>query len=504
MANNVYGGPGNDYLVGTSGQDVIIGYSGDDTLIGGGGNDILWGSYGKNLLIGGDGDDWYNLLNSDENVIVEEAGQGVDKVTSYSAMYFLGANLENLSMSGSVPSVGIGNSLNNDIRIYTAGGSLWGEAGNDTLKGNTAADALNGGEGSDRLSGGGGDDFLQGDAMYGTPTLLNSGADTLYGDAGNDTLNGQGDLDSLFGGEGNDYYIDDDAGDVIVEIAGQGTDTLATSASYVELQANVENLALASPEWHIAIGNELNNLVDDGAGDGVVSAEQGSDTVRAGAGDDVILGGDGSDRLEGAAGNDQLEGDSSFLFGDMLSPGSDTLVGGAGNDVLLGQAGDDSLFGDAESAGQASISGSDSYDGGAGNDVLFDSSTTSADSYSWGQGQGNDTVTDLGGSADSLAISGQLTRGNVWLTHVANTQDLRVNLIGSTDSVVVKGFFATTSGQAAGAGAVESLTLANGNVLMTGSVACQQLIQAMSSMAPPAAVTSTPLAINTLIANAWA
>ena len=53
----LYGGPGNDTLVGGNGDDILSGGPGDDTITGGRGNDILIGGPGQDHLDGGGGGD---------------------------------------------------------------------------------------------------------------------------------------------------------------------------------------------------------------------------------------------------------------------------------------------------------------------------------------------------------------------------------------------------------------------------------------------------------------
>jgi Ca2+-binding RTX toxin-like protein len=89
---------------------------------------------------------------------------------------------------------------------------LFGESGNDTLKGGFADDYLWGGSGNDEMRGNGGNDFLAGgltslfnlisddDVMHG-----GAGNDRLFGVYGNDRLFGEGGYDILSGGAGRDY-----------------------------------------------------------------------------------------------------------------------------------------------------------------------------------------------------------------------------------------------------------------------------------------------------------
>ena len=53
----VFGGPGDDLLIGSHADDVLDGGDGSDELRGRGGDDVLYGGVGADLLIGGRGDD---------------------------------------------------------------------------------------------------------------------------------------------------------------------------------------------------------------------------------------------------------------------------------------------------------------------------------------------------------------------------------------------------------------------------------------------------------------
>ena len=85
----------------------------------------------------------------------------------------------------------------------------------------------------------------------------------------------------MIGGTGNDIYVVDAAGDVVTELAGQGTDTVQSSVSYT-LGADVENLQLTGAAAINATGNALDNLLTGNSGNNVLSG---------GAGDDTMIGG---------------------------------------------------------------------------------------------------------------------------------------------------------------------------------------------------------------------
>ncbi|MDF3606198.1 hypothetical protein PE067_08675 [Paracoccus sp. DMF-8] len=129
------------------------------------------------------------------------------------------------------------------------------------------------------------------------------GNDTLNGGAGADTLNGGAGADRMLGGLGNDIYIVDNAGDRVIELAGQGTDTVRSTVNFT-LGANVENLVLLGNGDLAGTGNALSNSITGNAGDNILRGGLGADILNGGAGDDRLTGGLGADRLTGGAGAD--------------------------------------------------------------------------------------------------------------------------------------------------------------------------------------------------------
>ncbi|MGO4389634.1 Ig-like domain-containing protein [Microvirga sp. 2YAF29] len=138
----------NDIISFSNGSgNLLEGKGGDDRLFGGDGGDTLDGGEGADILWGGIGNDTY-FIDDEGDEIAESEDEGEDHVISLIS-YTLGDHLEHLTLLGSQPFTGIGNSLDNRI---TSG------EGNDTLEGGLGNDTLSGGAGNDLLDGGDGDD----------------------------------------------------------------------------------------------------------------------------------------------------------------------------------------------------------------------------------------------------------------------------------------------------------------------------------------------------------
>lgn len=97
-----------------------------------------------------------------------------------------------------------------------------------------------------------------------------AGADSLLGTAGDDIISGgatdieataSDGVDTMEGGAGNDIYIVKNTTDVIVELIGEGIDTVWTTASYT-LGAEVENIAASGTATTTLTGNAKDNILD--------------------------------------------------------------------------------------------------------------------------------------------------------------------------------------------------------------------------------------------------
>jgi Ca2+-binding RTX toxin-like protein len=409
--DTVDGGIGNDSVVGGHGLDQIVGGDGNDTLDGVAleeeGNLGQW-ELTADTLSGGLGDDEYRVDNAGD--VLSDAG-GLDTVAAADMNWTLGPGFENLVLNNSVgegSQTGIGNELDNFIRVAWAGSRIEGRGGNDTIVG-----AGNDG-GSNTLLGEEGNDSLVG-AQW---------EDVLNGGAGDDTLNGRDFDDTLTGGTGSDSFVfdlrPDDFGfneDVITDFA-SGVDRLRIDARAMPELGASGTLASGDPRFHAAAGATAAHDGDDRLvydtssgrfffdSDGIggeaarllATLPSGTGGATLVAGDITVENGSSAPGNTGTAGNDSING----------SAANDTLSGLGGNDTLRGLAGNDSLDGGNDI---------DSLDGGTGNDTLTGGAALDRFVFSVAPGSANaDVITDFAApssvigapSADALVFDGSI------------------------------------------------------------------------------------------------
>ncbi|BAU16070.1 hypothetical protein LEP3755_66370 (plasmid) [Leptolyngbya sp. NIES-3755] len=230
---------------------------------------------------------------------------------------------------------------------------------------------------------------------------------SLTGTAGNDSLIGSTTNDTLSGRTGNDYLDGRGGADTYLFSRGDGHDTIDDNSNDTSIdQLLFSGTGLTSTNVVVTRVGDSNDLRISfgGTSDAVTLKKQvygggnslnyGVERVRFSNG--VIWTEEqlwNSYLTQGATSNDRLQGTNL----------SNTLRGGLGNDYLDGQAG--------------------------------------ADIYLFSRGDGHDTIDDSSNdsSIDQLVFSGTgLTAGNVIVTRLGDSNDLRISFGGTSDAVTLK------------------------------------------------------------------
>ena len=338
-----------------------------------------------------------------DDLVVEAINAGTDTVQS-GITYTLTNNVENLTLTGTTVINGTGNVLNN------------------VLVGNSAANTLSGDAGTDTLIGGAGDDTYVVDNTLDVVTeALNEGTDLIQssitytlsanvenlwltgtaaingtGNALNNVLTGNSAANTLAGGAGNDTYVIG-MGDLVVEAAGAGTDTVQSGTTYT-LTNNVENLTLTGTTAINATGNVLNNVLLGNSAANTLSGDAGADTLIGGAGDDTYVVDNTLDVVTEALneGTDLIQSSITYTLGanveNLWLTGTAAIngTGNALNNVLTGNSAANTLAGGA---------GNDTYVIGIG-DLVVEAADAGTDTVQSG------TTYTLTSNVENLTLTG--------------------------------------------------------------------------------------------------
>lgn len=251
---NVFGGSGDDHIVGNGSANVLSpGPHGDDTLEGGAGIDTIdysaqWEATGGLTIDLDANDDGV----ADDQTSVDDATSAIDVISGFE--------------------------------------NVIGTEFADTIEGSDGPNLLEGQGGADAVYGKGGDDrFLEGsDRQYVLPSN-----DLLDGGPGTDTV------EYAFGPGGflpASICIDLDHGDAPTP-----------SCTSEDAISGMENL-IGGGSDDIILGSAGANVIDGGPGDDVIDGGPGADQVLGSAGTDDLSGGGGNDVVDArdAAGEDHL------------------------------------------------------------------------------------------------------------------------------------------------------------------------------------------------------
>ena len=369
VGNTLRGGAGKDSLFAGDGNDLLFGGSSAsfgfsdadvdeannmDTLVGGDGNDTLDGGLGADSMLGGEGNDIYTLDNKADR-IVEKRNEGTDAVVSSLSIDFssFNASIENATLLGSQNLFLTANDSNNLVAGNKGSNRISGLNGNDTLLGGDGRDTLLGGEDSDSLDGGLGADSLaggNGDDTY----LVDAGGDQVIEKAGFDTG-----IDHVFSAVNFDpvspWLVEFGFGPDLDD----GSPSITKQKSFASIDRfsfqNLENFTFIESAVR-GIGNAENNFFTGNERDNIILAQGGDDTITGGLGDDSLYGeSDGlyATRADLESLNPRPNPDFSALVkfledeitGGALGVGRDSLVGGEGNDYLDAGALNDTMVG---------------------------------------------------------------------------------------------------------------------------------------------------------------
>lgn len=391
---NVLGSDFADVIIGDAGANVLNGGIGTDRLEGGLGADRLIGGLGADILIGGAGNDVYVVDAGD--TVTEQAGGGIDRVEA-AISHTLSAEVENLTLTGTVTINGTGNALVN---------TLTGNIHNNVLDGLGGGDVMIGGLGNDTyIVDVAGDVIVEGesegiDTVNSAITLMlganvenlvlagasvqngtgNALANTISGNTSINTLDGGFGTDRLIGGLGSDIYIVDNTRDVVVERTDEGFDEVRSSVTYT-LSTHVEVLRLTGTGDIGGTGNSGVNRLVGNAGANILRAGDGNDVLEGGQGTDALFGGAGSDTYTIASGDeldmiveqenegtDRVDSRISFVLGknvENLTLQGSSRINGTGNDdanTILGNSDNNIIDGRG---------GADTMQGGGGSDTYI-------------------------------------------------------------------------------------------------------------------------------------
>jgi len=458
-AAHLLGLGGNDLLAGSNATDTIEGGEGNDSINGSGGADILQGGAGDDQIIGtgtlegGAGNDLINVGALGNNMVIYRAGDGIDTVFVNDQDQNDTLRLADIDLA--------------DVTVLRYGSSLL-LSHNADPEGSIVvlAEFFASNQVQDRFS----------SYVFGQQPVTLTARDlidrmlTIYGTEQGDELHGSDQAESIYGGLGNDVLYG----------------------------------------WN---------------GDDYISGGEGDDVIYAGNGDDIPDGGPGSDTLVGGAGDDSYwYADLDDMIVELEDGGYDTvIIRGEGGDLNVSSFGQhieavyefgyDRVFGDARDNDIVVMGDHGAIiDGGAGDDSITGGGGD--DVFTFGRGSGADRVLDYAVSwpdgvtpavtdHDVVQFGADISADQLWFEQVYD--DLRVSVIGTTDSVTVAGWF-SEGYHVIDENRIDEFKTHSGEALLKSQV--DNLVSAMAAFSPPPMGQLTldqprSDALGSLIAASW-
>jgi len=341
-----------DYVEGDQGSDWIEGDTGDDDLIGGsstpqsGSGDTTVGQFDSgDAVYGGPGDD--AVIGDNARLLrIGDRTRTFDRLGSTAGTRMTARNLALFDLGANYLTTPSANRFGDDR--LSGGGNV------DVIYGQDGNDQISGGPSNDYLEGNGGIDILQGDrllftAMAGRPATTQlvpnpawpgvpSGAVDLEGsgpDGQDDQLGGSSlknfrdDGDFVEGDGEGDFQLGDNG---VLKRDLQGAEPNTADRLFLKrypanaVPANAVAIRIGDPTVN---SNGTTRFCDMLQATCEKAGASGNDTMWGDGGDDTMWGQDGNDTMRGGDNDDNM-------YGEL---GDDTMFGENGNDAMLGDRG---------------------------------------------------------------------------------------------------------------------------------------------------------------------
>ncbi|MFL5860054.1 MAG: hypothetical protein ACJ780_04640, partial [Solirubrobacteraceae bacterium] len=288
----VYGGAGNDTILGSQTGDIVAGGSGNDTINGLRGNDLIYGDNGLNV----------DVLSRVISVVAVN-GSALPNADNL----FAGHDLIQGDGPGSAPDTTAGATSSQDV-IFGDQGSVTQDVQGQRYWYLNAAGAA----------------YVQVDsrpqAIQTTGVLMdlatvnpqNGVSDTIDSNLGNDLVFGGGGSDTIAGSDGNDLVFGD-FGSIDCVKTGVNCMTRPVSATSVGTTFPIGSTAYVDASllpFDVALNDHTftwTSLTNGPTGN------YGNDQISGGNGNDILIGGAGADRISGDAGDDDIIGGNTGL-----------------------------------------------------------------------------------------------------------------------------------------------------------------------------------------------
>ena len=411
--------------------DTILGLAGNDT--------ILSSTLGGSAVEGNDDNDFLVSRGPNDTMF---GGAGNDSLRALNAGSRLVGDDGRDTLTADLTATLYGAAGRDSVLAIAGGNVLFGNQDQDTI--------LGGLQGNDSIYGGKDGDLIgffdaTGQSNLGFDVNLsgngaNNGNNFVAGNLGPDTIVGIGNGDSLYGGQdddsvtgiGSNTYIAGDVGDDIVTVVNPVTTIVIPGQAAQSASVPVTQVTLT--------GGEGNDLITGGVGrfrqgNNLLEGGTGNDTISGFAFEDSLVGGGGDDLITtGALNVTTTEGISSQLAGVV---GSSTLDGGDGNDTINAAYETDFIVG---GSGNDSLVGSFTVmEGGDGNDTLngtaFVRQSTNPIEVSLSGGAGDDLVTGVTAADVTNILDGGAGNDTIVLTSTGDQLLSGTANIAGNDSI---------------------------------------------------------------------